>query len=328
MTTKRERLEAAISGEVADRPPVALWRHFPQDDQSASELAASTVAFQKTYDFDFVKVTPASSFCLKDWGVEDKWEGAAEGTRTYSKRVIEAPGDWEDLRPLSPDSGALAQQIDALRRICSILGPGVPVIQTVFSPLAQAKNLAGGERLLVHLRRSPKRVARALKVITETTVDFIRAAAGTGIAGVFYAVQHASFRYFDRESYQKIAESHDRKILETGSAFWLNVLHMHGEELMFDLAREYPCQILNWHDRAAGPPLSEGARGFSGAVCGGMDRWKTMVLGGPEDVEQEALQALKSMAGKGVVLGTGCVVPILAPLANLRAARQVVESFV
>ena len=30
--SKRDRLAAAIAGENVDRPPVALWRHFPGDD--------------------------------------------------------------------------------------------------------------------------------------------------------------------------------------------------------------------------------------------------------------------------------------------------------
>jgi len=69
--SKRERLKATIQGEPTDRVPVALWRHFPGDDQDPVGLAASTVAFQKQYDWDFIKVTPASSFCARDWGVED-----------------------------------------------------------------------------------------------------------------------------------------------------------------------------------------------------------------------------------------------------------------
>ena len=33
MTTHRERIQAALQGELIDRAPVALWRHFPVDDQ-------------------------------------------------------------------------------------------------------------------------------------------------------------------------------------------------------------------------------------------------------------------------------------------------------
>ena len=87
MTTHRERLEACLSGKLSDRPPVALWRHFPVDDQSPENLAEAHLAFQRTYDFDLVKVTPASSFCLKDWGADDVWEGNTEGTRRFDARI-------------------------------------------------------------------------------------------------------------------------------------------------------------------------------------------------------------------------------------------------
>lgn len=64
--TKRERLQGAIDGKVVDHPPVALWRHFPGDDQDPDELAASIIAFQRQYDFDFVKVTPDGSYSIRD----------------------------------------------------------------------------------------------------------------------------------------------------------------------------------------------------------------------------------------------------------------------
>src|SRR5258708_32825511 len=100
MTTHKERIQACIQGEVIDRPPVALWRQFPIDDQSPGTLAKATFNFQQTYDFDLVKVTPASSFCVRDWGVEDEWHGHTEGIRQYTKRVINNPQDWEKFPTL------------------------------------------------------------------------------------------------------------------------------------------------------------------------------------------------------------------------------------
>ena len=37
--TRRERLLATFAGEPVDRPAVALWRHFPGDDQRPADLA-------------------------------------------------------------------------------------------------------------------------------------------------------------------------------------------------------------------------------------------------------------------------------------------------
>ncbi|MEN9563116.1 MAG: hypothetical protein RIR73_1360, partial [Chloroflexota bacterium] len=54
MTTHRERIQACLNGERTDRTPIALWRHFPEEDQNPETLAAATIKFQQTYDFDIV----------------------------------------------------------------------------------------------------------------------------------------------------------------------------------------------------------------------------------------------------------------------------------
>lgn len=327
MSIKHERLRAAIAGELADRPPVALWRHFPVDDQDPEELAISVVEFQNTYDFDFVKVTPSSSYCLRDWGVEDEWLGDSEGTRRYTQRVVFSPEDWERLTPLDPRDGYLGEQLWALERIRQQLGEEVPVIQTIFSPLGQAKNLAGQARLLEHLHHWPEKVTAGLETIAISTQAFIGALDSDMVDGIFYAIQHASYQYFDAPGYQAFGERYDQRLLEAASGLWLNVLHLHGEGLIFELAERLPVQVVNWHDRIAGPTLGEAASRVDGAVCGGLRREETMVLGNPHLVRTEALEALRSLEGRGVVLGAGCVTPISAPGANLRAARAVAENF-
>lgn len=321
MTSKRERLEAAIAGERADRSPVALWRHFPVDDQDPLALAEAHLEFQALHDFDFMKITPASSFSVKDWGVEDAWKGDPEGTRDYTRYVVKEPRDWARLRPRRADRGYLASQVKCLGILRDRVGLDVPYLQTVFSPLTQAKHLAGEGRLMEHLRRDPAAVEAGLETITRTTLAFLDAARACGIAGVFYAAQQATYRLMDRTGYARFGEPYDRRLLEAASGLWLNMLHLHGEAVMFDVAISYPVQVINWHDRETAPSLGEARRLTRIALCGGLRRWETMVLGTPDAVRAEAAEALRATGGRGFVLGTGCVVPVLAPRANLRAAR-------
>lgn len=323
--THRARLEACLSGNTLDRPPVALWRHFPVDDQDPVSLAQATVEFQRLYDFDLVKVTPASSFCVKDWGVDDEWRGAPEGTRDYIRRAVNRPEDWERLRALDPDTGFLGAQLNCLRQVVQSLDPHTPVIQTIFSPLAQAKNLVGREALLVHLRRYPDALHAGLKTIAENTRRFIEAARSTGIAGIFFAVQHAQLSLLSQAEYREFGRAHDLPALESARDFWLNLLHLHGEEIMFEEFLDYPMAVINWHDRETSPSLSEAQVRFGGVLCGGLRRWETMVLGTPEAVRAEAQDAIQSAGGQRFILGTGCVLPTTAPRANIRAARQSVE---
>ncbi|NLG74063.1 MAG: uroporphyrinogen decarboxylase [Chloroflexi bacterium] len=323
----RARLEACLSQGPLDRPPVALWRHFPVDDQTPEGLAAATLAFQRTYDWDLVKVTPASSYCLRDWGAVDVWQGATEGTRAYTRRIIQHPDDWTRLPVLDPTAEHLAAQIACLRLIVQEAGPETPVIQTIFNPLAQAKNLVGGQNLLVHLRHYPDQLHAGLATITETTRRFIEALRDTGIAGIFYAVQHAQYSLLSQSEYEAFGKVYDMQLLEPARDFWLNMLHLHGTDVMFDLFRDYSIDIINWHDRETFPSLVEGKLRFPGVVCGGLRREETMVLGTPEQVQNEAHQAIQATGGTRFILGTGCVVPITAPHGNLMAARQSVENY-
>jgi uroporphyrinogen decarboxylase len=321
----RERMQACLADDTAlDRPPVALWRHFPVDDQDPATLAAATLDFQRRYDFDLVKVTPASSFSIKDWGAEDVWEGHTEGTRRYTRHVIGKPQDWEHLPVLSPSSPYLARHLDCLRMIRAELPSETPLLQTIFSPLAQAKNLAGGESLIVHLRTHPDAVLKGLKTIAESTRHFVEACMEVGLDGVFYAVQHAQAGLLVQEEYEKFGLPFDMRILEPAVELWCNLLHIHGDNIYFNLARKYPCQIVNWHDRETGPSLVEGLRNYRGAVCGGISQ-NTIVLGDRSEVRKEAADAISQTGGRRFILGTGCVVPVIAPHGNLVTARRIVE---
>lgn len=320
--THRARIEKCLQGELPDRTPIALWRHFPVDDQTPDGLARAILEFQALFDFDLVKVTPSSSFCLKDWGVEDEWRGNPEGTRQYISRVINSPDDWFKLPILDPYKGALGDQLTCLKIIIDQLGPDLPVLQTIFSPLAQAKNLVGGEMLLVHLRQYPEAVLAGLSTIADTTCRFIDAANKTGITGIFYAVQHANYQLLSESEYIQFGRKFDLEVLGLTGGNWLNILHLHGANVMFKLFKGYPVQVMNWHDRETFPSLAEGKNIFPGIVCGGLQRDQTMELGTPEHVHSEACDAIQETEGKRFILGTGCVLQITTPRANIKAAIQ------
>jgi Uroporphyrinogen-III decarboxylase len=328
--THRQRLQACLADDTAlDRPPVALWRHFPVDDQDPEALASATLDFQRRYDFDLVKVTPASSYSIKDWGAEDVWEGHTEGTRRYIRQVIGKPQDWERLPVLSPSSPHLARQLACLRHIRADLSSDTPLLQTIFSPLAQAKNLAGGERLLVHLRLHPEAVLKGLETIAETTRRFVEACMEVGLDGIFYAVQHAQAGLLTLDEYRTFGLPNDLISLEPAKQLWCNLLHLHGSNVYFSLitSSQFPdnlFQIVNWHDRETSPSLAEALKNYRGVVCGGISQ-KTIVLGDRSEVKKEAEDAIAQTGGRRFILGTGCVVPVIAPHGNLMASRQIVE---
>lgn len=322
--SKRQRLEATFAGEAVDRPPVALWRHWPGDDGHGPELARATLAFQRDYDFDFIKVTPNSNYCIADYGAEAIWQGSTEGSYGWGTRVIQTPDDWTKLRPLDPNTGLLAEVLETNRQLGETLGSETPFIQTIFNPLAQAKNLAG-DRFLSDLRQYPDAVKGGLAVLTESILRFIEALKTTGAVGIFLAVQHASYDLLTEEEYRTIGKPLDLQILAATAGMWFNLVHLHGSHVMFDLLADYPAQVLNWHDLETPPSLSEALSKTKMALCGGLRQWETMVYGTPEAVRAEALQAIAATGGRRFILGTGCVTPIITPTCNIVATRRAVE---
>ena len=324
--SKRERLEKTIAGEATDRVPVALWRHFPGDDQRPADLVEATLTFQRYYDWDFVKFTPPSSFCLVDYGVQDRWVGNLEGTREYTRRAVNKSLDWTTLRVLDPYKGALGRQLEALKVLKEALGGETPFIQTIFSPLQQAKNIAGSDTLIKHMRTSPDRLKTGLNTITDSTLRFLTALSRSGISGVFYAIQHASYGIMSEDEYRTFGRPYDLRILEAlDRDWWFNMVHLHGDSPMFDVVADYPVQAINWHDRETDPDLTAGKLKFAGAVCGGLGRWDPVHNGAPGEIRAQARDAIEKTGGRRFILSTGCVAMITSPSSNLRAVREAVN---
>jgi uroporphyrinogen decarboxylase len=327
--TKRDRLLATMAGQTVDRPAIALWRHFPGDDQRAEDLAAAQLVFQRLYDFDLLKVSPASSFCVEDWGARDHYLGSLEGTREYYHYPVASAEDWRRLPVLDPAQGALGRQLHCLEIIGRELRQEpdeAPFIQTIFSPLAQAKNLAGAERMLVLMRQDADAFKAGLETITRTTAAFVEAVKRTRAAGVFYAVQHARYGLLSEAEYREFGEPYDRQVLEHLDGVWFNVLHIHGQDIMFDLLADYPVQAINWHDQETSPSLKEAMDRTDKVLVGGLGRIETLMRGTPDDVRARVTDAVAQTGGKRFILGVGCVTMIVTPWGNIAAARRAVEN--
>lgn len=317
----RERIHAALHGEPVDRVPVALWRHFPNDDLQAEKLAARVVEFQNKFDFDFVKVTPASGFPAEMYGATFKDGQNREGTRTYITRPVNAVGDWDKIDPLSETNPIFVRENAALKLIRSKLGANVPILQTVFSPLNSAHNMAGA-RLFGDLRTQPRALKRALEAISETTKRFALSGLKSGADAIFFATQMATSKYLTEEEFREFGLAYDMQVLkavrEAKPDFVL--LHIHGVNTYFDLLAKYPVDIINWHDRRTAPTLKDARGKFGGALMGGLHELDTLLGNSREAVVAQARDAIAQTNGRSFVLGAGCVIQVDTPDENVRAA--------
>jgi uroporphyrinogen decarboxylase len=320
----RQRIETLLSGSEVDQIPTAFWRHFPVDDQDPNRLAAATIHFQDTFGMDIIKVSPSSSFCLKDWGIQDEWIGNIEGTRDYKPSHVKSSYDIRNLPILDPRKGFLGKQLKTLSILSDYYYPHTPLIQTIFSPLAQLKNLIGKNYLINAIRNDPKSVKIGLETITESIIRFLQACAKLNIDGIFFAVQHASSDLLSKEEFIEFGKSFDERLFPNFQDFWLNILHIHGKNIYFNSVTDYPLNIFNWHDRDTYPDLKTAANLSSKIFCGGLNRITTMVRGNEKVIKREIDDAVAQTTKRNLILGTGCVLPIITPYGNIKYALDYV----
>ena len=313
------RIEAAIAGQPTDRVPVALWRHFPIEDQDAGKLAALTLQWQRAWDYDLVKFMPSGTYSVEDWGAKSVYEPNFNGARMIAVPGVRQAADWRKLPRLDPKKGMLGAQNEALARAAKELGGSVPILQTVFSPLTTARKLAG-EALLEHARADPEAVEAGLRTITDTTIDFSLAALKAGAHGLFFATQLATTDVLTVAEYERFGKKFDLEVFNAikGRAK-MSMLHLHGENVMFDLLAGYPAEMINWHDRLTAPSLKDALGRFKGALVGGVEERELLVTGGEQALRAQVREAIAQTSGRRLIVGPGCVAAIAAPAQNFRA---------
>jgi uroporphyrinogen decarboxylase len=322
--TSRERVRAAMAGEPVDRVPISVWTHFPERDQTAADLTASTLAWQERYGFDVVKFMPPGDYTTIDWGAASVYEGAPGGTRTTTRFPIERIEDWAKPRPLDVQTGFNRVILDALRATRQALDPDVPLLQTIFTPMIIAQKLSN-DRAIAHMRERPDLLHAALDAIATTTQAMVEASFAAGADGIFLAVRVADFGLTTEAEYREFGLPYDLRMLDAVPPEAIVLLHFHGEQPMLHLAADYPAGFLNWHDRHTATSLGDGQRASGRPVAGGINE-RAMATATPEAIAAEVRDAIDQTGGRGVLITPGCVVPFAVPEAHVRAARAAVAA--
>ncbi|MGA2255501.1 MAG: uroporphyrinogen decarboxylase family protein [Thermoguttaceae bacterium] len=321
----RERIEKVLALEETDRLPFGFWWHFPNQDRAPRRLAQLSLELQQKLDLDFIKFSPYGLYSVVDWGVTLEVLGG-KLPPVQAGYPIKKPEDWRRLRRFRGMEGEYLIVLEAQRIALSEMRQRVPLIQTVFSPLTTALKLAGPETLLTHLRDAPAAVHAGLAIIAETTRRFVIEALTRGADGLFFASQTANDGYLTRAEYAEFAKKYDLAVLEAVEGrSWFNILHLHGEKIMFDAVLDYPVQALNYHDREAGPSLAEMRKRTKKCLVGGIGHNTTLVHGTQAEVDAQVRDAWRQVNRRGLILGPGCVASLESPEANVLQLRKSVE---
>ncbi|WP_405380332.1 uroporphyrinogen decarboxylase family protein [Phascolarctobacterium sp.] len=334
---KIERLEAAINHKAVDRVPYSIWYHLSAVDQDPVSLAEETIALTKKYDYDFVKMMPFGLYGVQDLGAKINIFAQQGKPPLVARPGIQSVSDYLALKPIPAIQGTYGKQLEFASLLQKNLPRDTPYIQTIFSPLTTLHKLAGN-RLLEDLKTNPEAVEHALDVITEITIDFVQENIARGVSGFFFATQDARKNLISPENFLRFGEKYDLQVLNSYvKKTWFNVVHLHSLDVYFEeVVRDYPNNVINWHDRNTFPNLQQARQLTDKAFLAGIRAAQKIVNGieEPDDILSEGTEAeiiahvreaIAATDGKGLILGPGCVVDQFVSEASLRAVRRAIE---
>ena len=321
--TKWERVRAALAGEQVDRPPASFWGHDYVREWTPQGLADATLERLRRYDWDFIKVNPRATYYAEAWGSQYRPSGRSDSGPVNVDYVLKSAADLATVKALKVKTGPFGEQIEALRLIGGALDGEVPLLQTVFSPLAVIGRLANGDLGAVrqHMREDGKALHTALTAVAKTLAAYTTACLKAGAAGIFFAtVDWGTYDVATAEQYEEFGRSYDLQVLAAASGAEFNVLHVCRKHNMLEALLDYPVHAFNWASReAANPGLGAILKKTDRAVMGGV-AVETVADGTLEQVAAEVAEALAETKGRRFLLSAGCSIPPQTPEANVKAA--------
>jgi len=325
---RRERVMAALAGTPVDRPPVSFWGHVYHRESSAHELVDATLELQRTYDWDWIKLNPRKHYHVEPWGVRYRYSGRPDEKPVLEAAAVTTPGDWSTIGPRAPDAGALGEQIEAVRLLRAALPADVPILETVFTPLAVLGEMVREPReLRAAMDSHPAAVRAALEAVTATFEAYVPRLLEAGADGLFLAtVDWASEDLMSAESYRAWARDGDLRVLAAARAPF-NVLHVCKRRNLLLALADYPVAAYSWAATDPTNPALDAARAhLDRAVMGGIGQDGALQQATPDAVLEEYRAAFERTGGRRWLVAPGCSIPPGTPAANLRALREAVES--
>ncbi|WP_378946667.1 uroporphyrinogen decarboxylase family protein [Mesorhizobium sp. ANAO-SY3R2] len=324
---KRNRVMAAIRGEPVDRVPLGFWLHDFASEHSAQALADTTLGLYRSLDLDFIKPQSRATCFAEMWGT--RIQSSTEKTEIYTVRefAVQDAAGLGSLEPAEATQGALAEQLEAYLAVRAAVGPDVPIIATIFSPLMATRLMLPGGRdaVLQLMRDDPAALERGLAAIAETLGQHARRCIAAGIDGIFYAESYATQPLMSGEEVRRFQHQFDLPILDAVKEAPFNILHVCGNNTRFDDFIDYPVSVFSWATTPGNPSLNEVRERTGRAVLGGLPG-RPLAEMTVEALVERTRQSIGATGGRHHLLGPDCSLHPGTPIELLQAVAGAVKA--
>lgn len=317
---KKERVIAAIRGDVPDHVPVGFSLHFPRTAKTVEEDLKFHLDFFRETDTDIIKIMNEN--LVPDFG------------------EIRTPDDWNKIPALSLNDSFMLNQIELVKRIMDqadsdafSLGTLHGICASAIHPIeARYGYEAVRELQVTHFRENKKPMIEAWKRIADCMANLAQKYIELGVDGVYYAGLGAERRYFTDEEFAECIETFDKQILRAvKEAGGYTFLHMCKDGLNMQRYASYKelSDVVNWGVYEAPFSIEEGRKLFGDVtVMGGLaNRSGVMVDGSIDELKAASKKLIETYGKRRFILGADCTLPTEIPYerihAIVEAAREI-----
>ncbi len=324
-----QRVMQALAGGPVDRPPVSAWGHVYHRESSAEDLVAATLEGWERHRWDWIKLNPRKHYHVEPWGVRYRYPGVPDVKPTLEAWPVHSGDDWRAIMVAPWDRGAFAEQIEAVAMLRQRLPADVPILATVFTPLAVLGEMVEQpQQLAAHLQTHPDVVRDALEHVTRTFEALVPHLLRAGADGLYFAtVDWASRDLISAEDHRRWSRPYDLRVLAAARQARFHVLHVcKSHDLLFETA-DYPVQAWSWaaHD-PTNPALAEAWARLPGAVMGGLSHDVALLDPSPEPALAELRAGFAATGGRRWLVAPSCSIAPATPASTLAAVRSAVET--
>lgn len=237
---------------------------------------------------------------------------------------VNNPSEWKNVKAW--DHSVWDDQLLVVRELKRELGNEALIIPTVFSPLRVLIQATGssfsydreGRKAVVELiRKNPKAILPALKMVTDQLVYYIREARKAGADGFYISSQGDDLEEFGGKVFQEILKPYDRQLADAAAEVApFNILHIcesggHFTPETFNDYLDYPGSVINpplhnFKDKSL--DLAQISQLFNRPVLGGIGYKGAFLNGTIEEAKAEIDELLKN-APKNYIFGADDSLP-------------------
>ncbi|MDR2706617.1 MAG: hypothetical protein LBC02_12630 [Planctomycetaceae bacterium] len=285
---KREKLLSVLDQSKPNQyVPAAFFMHFPE--KFGEDAAKRHINYFRATNMDIVKVQYELSL---------------------PRLEIQKPEDWEKVPVYKTDY--FEPVLALIEYVAKELKSEALIIPTVFGTFTQIVQTAGNiQKVLEHAQENPDIVAKGIKNLTESLLNYVSEAIKRGADGFYYSIQGGDNEHFAKsELFNRISQSNIAVLQEVNNKTLLNILHICGTYNEISKFISLPTSIVN-------PPftLKDGSRvhvkdvqeTFHRPVLGGLNK-NGVISGGTFEQIVPEVDSLLQEAPSNFFLGADCTI--------------------